>query len=357
MATVCREIGRRRLGSTGLCVTEIGFGAATLGNLYRPIADVDAGEALSTAFEAGLTYVDTAPFYGFGLSELRVGDALRGRQDIVVSTKVGRLLVADEEVSDDGERHGFRSAMRFRPVFDYRYDAILRSFEDSLSRLAVPRIDLLYIHDIGRRTHGSDHAAAWSQLIDGGGLRALEELRDGGAISGFGVGVNEIEACLDVMAEARLDAVLLAGRYTLLEQHALDEVLPACARSGASLIVGGRYNSGILATGTRQGGPVHYDYAPASPELIARVAAMEAVADRHDVALAAAALQFPLAHPQVASVIPGLDSADRVSETLDLYRAPIPDGFWVDLKAEGLLRDDTPVPGDSRRANSGGVRA
>jgi D-threo-aldose 1-dehydrogenase len=171
------------------------------------------------------------------------------------------------------------------------------------------------------------------------------------------VGVNEIEACLDVMAEARLDAVLLAGRYTLLEQHALDEVLPACARSGASLIVGGRYNSGILATGTRQGGPVHYDYAPASPELIARVAAMEAVADRHDVALAAAALQFPLAHPQVASVIPGLDSADRVSETLDLYRAPIPDGFWVDLKAEGLLRDDTPVPGDSRRANSGGVRA
>jgi hypothetical protein len=123
MATVCREIGRRRLGSTGLCVTEIGFGAATLGNLYRPIADVDAGEALSTAFEAGLTYVDTAPFYGFGLSELRVGDALRGRQDIVVSTKVGRLLVADEEVSDDGERHGFRSAMRFRPVFDYRYDA------------------------------------------------------------------------------------------------------------------------------------------------------------------------------------------------------------------------------------------
>ncbi len=336
-------IPTRSIGATGLRVGELGFGAAPLGNLYEPLTDDVARATIGAAIDAGLRYVDTAPYYGLGLSERRVGDALRGMGDVVVSTKVGRVLVPDGAVQDDRERHGFRSAMPFSPVYDYSYDGIMRSCEASLQRLGLARIDILYVHDIGALTHRGDHAVTFRQLADGG-LKALTELRDGGAIGAFGIGVNEIAVCLEVMAEARLDAILLAGRYTLLEQAALDDLLPVCTAAGTSIVVGGPYNSGILATGTRAGGVLHYDYAPAPPEIVARVRGIESVAAQHGVTLAAAALQFPLAHRQVASVIPGLASPHRVAQTVALYREAIPADFWAELRAQGLLRGDAPVP-------------
>ena len=342
------DIARRTVGRTGLTVTELGFGAASLGNLYQPVADVDARAAIDAALDAGMTYVDTAPHYGRGLSERRVGDAVRTRANVVVSTKVGRLMDPDASITDDRERDGFRSAMPFRMRYDYSHDGILRSHEHSLQRLGLGRVDLLYVHDIGGYTHGDAAGEYWEQLTRGGGLKALARLRDEGAIAGFGIGVNEIAVCLDVMREMPLDAILLAGRYTLLEQDALDTLLPACATAGTSIVIGGPYNSGILATGTKGGGVLHHDYGPASDAVIARVRGIEAVADRHGVRLPAAALQFVLAHPSVASVIPGLGSAARVGQTMDLYRAAIPADFWAELRHEGLLRADAPIPATTK---------
>lgn len=337
-------IPTRRVGATNLFVTELGFGAATLGNLYKPLADADARATLDAALAGGLTYVDTAPHYGRGLSERRVGDALRGRENAVLSTKVGRLMLPDPTITDDREREGFRSPMPFRREYDYSRDGIMRSVEASLHRLGLARIDLLYVHDIGTLTHGAANARYWGQLTTGGGFAALERLRDEGSIAGFGLGVNEVAVCLDAMREVQMDAILLAGRYTLLEQEALDALLPACADAGTSIVIGGPYNSGILATGTKDGGMIHYDYGPAPAAVIAKVRAIETVCDRHAVPMPAAALQFALAHPQVASVIPGLSNAERVADTVALHAHPIPADFWAELRAERLIRDDAPVP-------------
>lgn len=339
-----KGIPTRPLGRSGLSVAELGFGAATLGNLYHPVSDDEARAALDAALAGGLTYIDTAPHYGRGLSERRVGDAIRLRPEVVLSTKVGRLLDPDASVVDDRMRDGFRSPMPFRMRYDYSHDGILRSHEHSLHRLGAARIDILYVHDIGTLTHGDAAAAYWEQLTSGGGLRALERLRGEGAIGGFGIGVNEIAICLDVMERARLDAILLAGRYTLLEQGALDALMPRCADAGTMVVIGGPYNSGILATGTRSGAPVHYNYAPAPAKIRDRVARIEAVAGRHGVPLAAAALAFVLAHPQVASVIPGIGSARRVDQTLALYRTTIARDFWAELRDERLIRADAPTP-------------
>ncbi len=338
------RIPLRRVGTTGLRVTELGFGGAPLGNLYESMPDSAARDTLSAAIEAGIAYFDTAPYYGFGLSERRLGDGLREHESLVVSTKVGRLLQADARLHGSGLRHGFCSPLPFEPVFDYSYDGVMRSWEASQQRLGLARIDILLAHDIGRLTQGVNHDVTFRQLTTGGGLRALERLRADAAIQAMGLGVNEIEICLEAMAHARLDVILLAGRYTLLEQGALDALLPACARSGTSIIVGGPYNSGILATGTRQGGPLHYNYEPAPAAVIERVRRLEAHCDRYHVPLAAAALQFPLAHPQIASVIPGLASRQQIGRTLTLYETPIPAELWQDLKHEGLVRADAPVP-------------
>lgn len=334
---------RRLLGSTGLPVAEIGFGAGTLGNLYHPVSDAEARAALEAGLAAGIDYFDTAPFYGFGLSERRVGDALRG-VDAVLSTKVGRLLAPDPGLRGDALRDGFRSPMPFRPLFDYTYDGIMRSWEASLHRLGVARVNVLFVHDIGAMTHGAEHGQRFAQLADGGGLRALEQLRAAGEIDGFGIGVNEVAVCHAVMAQAHLDVILLAGRYTLLEQAPLQQLLPDCLRAGTALVIGGPYNSGILATGTGSAQPF-YDYAPAPPDIVARVARIEAVAARHGVTLAAAALQFPLAHPAVACVLPGLASAARVGQTLRLHGEAIPAAFWEELRHDGLLHPAAPVPG------------
>lgn len=338
-------IALRDLGTTGLKVTELGFGTAPLGNLFRPLPQSAAHETLAAAEAAGVGYYDTAPFYGFGLSERRLGDALRARQDVVLSTKVGRLLKPVPGPVDAAQvRHGYATPMPFEPVYDYSYDAVMRSYEASLQRLGLSRIDILYIHDIGRLTHGGQNAARMAELTRGGGLKALEELRESQAIAGFGVGVNEIEACLDVMEHARLDVILLAGRYTLLEQNPLDELFVLCEKVGTAIVIGGPYNSGILAVGTKTAAPLYYNYEPAPAEVIDKVRRIEAVCDRHGVPLAAAALQFPLAHKLVASVIPGLDSPERVSQTIALYRHKIPPALWQDLVQERLVRADAPVP-------------
>lgn len=323
----------------------LGLGCAPLGNLYRQISDGEARAVLDAAWDAGLRYYDTAPFYGFGLSERRVGDALRARprHEFLLSSKVGRLLDPIARANGSEMRMGFASPMPFTPRFDYSYDGVMRSYEASLHRLGLSRIDILLVHDIGRMTHGADNDRHFRDLAEGG-YRALDELRAAGDISAVGLGVNEWEVCDAAMQIGRFDCFLLAGRYTLLEQDPLDRFFPKCSEHGASIILGGAYNSGILATGTRGGGEMHYNYAPAPPAIIARTQRIEAIADRHGVTLAAAALQFPLAHPVVASVIAGVGSAGRVAETIALFQEAIPAAFWEDMKAHELVAAHTPVP-------------
>lgn len=338
-------IPRNRSARTGLELPVLGFGAAPLGNLYQPVSDEEAKAALQAGIDAGLGYVDTAPHYGHGLSERRVGDGLRSQKDIVLSTKVGRILRPYPELAGRmDERHGFCSPLPFEQHYDYSHDGIMRSYEDSLTRLGLARADILFIHDIGRRTHGDANGQFMEQLVAGGGLKALEALRRAGAIAGFGLGVNEWEICLDVMALADLDFILLAGRYSLLEQTALDAFLPSCVARGTAVVIGGAYNSGILATGVRSGRPAHYDYGVAPPAVVERVRALEEVCDAFEIPLAAAALQFPLAHPAVASVVLGLGKASRVRQTVDLYNTQIPQAFWASLVERGLLRADAPTP-------------
>jgi D-threo-aldose 1-dehydrogenase len=338
-------LGTREIGRTGLHVSRLGLGTATLGNLYERVSDQEASAILVAAVDEGVTYIDTAPYYGFGLSERRVGDALRERRDIVVSTKVGRLLSPDGSSAAQAERHGFKSSMPFSPVYDYSYSGVLRSHEDSLQRLGLARIDILYIHDIGASTHGSDDALHFDALTRGGGLRALEQLRASGIIRAFGVGVNEIEACHRVMDHAALDVILLAGRYTLLEQGAVSSLLPRCEKAGTSVVIGGPYNSGILATGVKRGSALHYDYSPPAAHILRRVEAIENLCDRFGVPLAAAALQFPLAHSTVVSVIPGLDHPRRIAETVSLCQVKITGDLWIALRSAGLIDEAAPVPG------------
>ena len=338
-------VASRAIDRAGLVVSELGFGAAPLGNLYQSVSDDAARRTLETALTAGIGYVDTAPHYGFGLSERRVGDVLRQRRGYVLSSKVGRLLEPVRSFREDEDRLGFRTPMPFEPVFDYSYDGVLRSHQDSLQRLGLSRIDILYVHDIGARTHRVHHAQRFDQLTLGGGFRALEELRRAGDIAALGLGVNEWEICVRASDYADLDVVLLAGRYTLIEQGALEQFFPMCERRNISVVVGGPFNSGILATGVRSGREPHYDYGPPSSGIIARVARIEAICEAHGVALAAAALQFPLAHKSVVSVIPGADHPDQVAAAVRLYRAPIPQVFWEELKAQGLIAAEAPVPG------------
>ncbi|WP_076068528.1 aldo/keto reductase [Sphingomonas montana] len=325
----------------------LGFGAGSVGNLYRAMPDVDAAATLQCAWDAGLRYFDSAPHYGFGLSEKRVGSALaRLDPDVaaIVSTKVGRRLDAVPPGTDLSlPRQAFVTPEPFESIFDYSYDAVMRSYEASRVRLRRDRIDILYAHDLGRMAHGADHPRRFAEFMDGG-YRAMHALRAVGAVGAIGLGVNETRICEEVMAVADIDVVLLAGRYTLLEQDALESFLPLCVRRDVKIVLGGPYNSGILAKGVRHGGELHYDYQPAPAAIVARVGAIEALCASHGVPLAAAALQLPLAHPQVVSVIPGLGSAAQVSQAVTLMATAIPPALWRDLKDQGLIRLDTPVP-------------
>jgi D-threo-aldose 1-dehydrogenase len=327
-----------------LDVTVLGFGGAPLGNLYAPISDVDAQATLEAAWDEGMRLFDTAPLYGYGLSEERFarGLAARPRDAFVLSTKVGRVLrdCAPEEVPR-GQFHGTPSRTF---VYDYSYDGVMRSFEDSLSRLQVDRIDMLLVHDVDAFTHGSREAAETriNELFTEGGYRALETLRSSGAIAGFGAGVNESDICEALAHRGDFDCFLLAGRYTLLEQAALESLLPLCVTRDIGIILGGPFNSGILATGAVPG--AFYNYAPAPPDVLARVARLEQVCRAQGVSLQAAALQFVFAHPAIRSVIPGASAPGQVHANAALLRAPIPDAFWQELTHAGLIRPDAPVP-------------
>ncbi len=316
-------------------MTALGFGAAALGNLYTPVGDDEASAAVGAALDEGIRYFDTAPYYGYGLSEERLGKALAALsdEDVVVSSKVGRLLVPRAGPARNDQ--GFVDALPFDAVFDYSYDGVMRSLEDSLRRLGRRRIDVLLLHDVGRFTHGDAHDEVFEAAMNGA-YRALEELRRTGSVGAIGLGVNESEVCLQAMERGDFDCFLLAGRYTLLDQSAEEVLLPRCLERGISIIAGGPFNSGILASDLSAGVP--YDYEAAPDELLRRARAIDRVCRSHEVALAAAALAFPLTHASVASVIPGARSAAEVRQNARALRQPIPPDLWDDLRAEGLLR-------------------
>jgi D-threo-aldose 1-dehydrogenase len=300
---------RVRLGPTDVEVTRLGLGTAPLGYLYREVADEDAAAVLERAWDAGLRLFDTAPFYGHGLAERRAGAALRGRprDAFTLSTKVGRLVRGDPPDS----------------VFDFGEAAARVSLEESLARLGLDRVDVLHVHDPDRH---ADRALA-------GAFPALRALRSEGRVRAIGSGMNQWQLLARFVREASLDCVLLAGRFTLLDQSGLDVLLPLCLERGVGVLVGGPLNSGILAD-PRPGAP--YNYAPAPPELVERARELGAVCERHGVPLAAAALQFPLRHPAVSAVLVGARSVEELDEDLRLFRWEMPDALWADLRAIGV---------------------
>jgi len=329
----------RTVADGRLRLTALGLGAAALAGMYAPVEAQEAADTLAAAWDAGLRYVDTAPYYGYTLGEHRVGAFLRGlpRPDFVISTKVGRLMRPDASVRAGSD--GWARPLPFRPVFDYRRDAILRSVEDSLQRLGLDRVDMLLVHDIGRVTHGDLHEAHWHALTREGGFRALEELRRDGRVAAVGLGVNEWQVMQDAMQECDLDCSLLAGRYTLLEQGSLP-FLDECARRGHAIVVGGPFNSGLLA------GQAKFDYVDAPAELLRRAAALRAACAEFDVPLEAAALQFPLGHPAVASVLSGMRSPAQVRQNVAWFEQSIPAGLWDALRERGLLDGVASCPQD-----------
>ena len=331
---------KTRLHGNGL-----GFGGAPLGNLFHPVAEAEAITLVRHAHAAGVRYFDTAPHYGNGLSETRIGKALRGvaREEIILSSKVGRILVPDRAAPR--EQNSYVDVPPYRQRWDYSRAGTLRSIDDSLQRLGVSRLDIVYIHDIDRACHGAAYAQRLDQVF-AGAIPALAELRDRGLIGGFGLGVNDWRVCVEVLARVDLDIVLLAGRYTLLDQSALPELLPLCQRRGVAVVVGGPYNSGILATGAHpsDGSLPYFEYAPAGPERIARVAAIEAVCAEFDLPLRAAALQFPRGHPAVVNVIPGARTIAEFDQNLALATHAVPPAFWQALADRGLIAPGAPLP-------------
>ncbi len=334
---------RRPVGNTGLSLTRIGFGGAPIGDIKRAPSDAETRRLLDAAWEQGIRYFDVAPMYGAGLAERRLGDFLREkpRDEYVLSTKVGRLLVPDR--AHALERYGDMRAMPFRYVFDFSYDGIMRSFEHSIQRLGLERIDILYLHDLGRFSQGERHDETMRQAREGGGIRALTELRSSGAVKAIGAGVNEWPILDELMNHAHWDVFLLANRYTLLDHEVIDTFFPRCRREGVAIVDGAPLNAGILALGTAIPNPT-YDYRPAPEAILKRVAGLEAVCARYNVPLVRAALAFPLGNDLVASIIPGFSVPSDLETNLNHYRHPIPPELWQDLKREGLLHPEAPVP-------------
>lgn len=340
------NLEKRPVTASGLKVTTMGLGGTGLGNMYRATDPEVAHETVDAAFRNGLRYFDTAPVYGFGLAETRLGEAIQSlpRADIVISSKVGYDLVAipDSEVKPVL----WDEAPPFRADFDYSRDGTLRSIEGSLKRLRTDYIDMLAIHDPDEAIHfakGEDpYAKSRFREAMEGAYPVLDDLRSQGVIKAVGVGINQWQMLSDFVEAGQFDYFLLAGRYTLLEQEPLATLLPACKRKGTKLVIGGPYNSGILATGAVQGATFNTRNAP--PEVLERVQRLNAVCVSHGVPLAAAALQFPLAHELVVSVIPGARSVVELEQNLQYLRWPIPGSLWTDLRAENLIEDAAPIP-------------
>ena len=322
------------------------LGGAPLGNLFRAVEDECATALVRHAYAAGIRYFDTAPHYGHGRSERRMGDALRGfpRATYLLSTKVGRLLEARDDAPRD--QHGYVDTLPFVQRYDYTADGVRRSLDDSLQRLGLARVDIVYIHDIDRKTHGEAHSQRLVDALDGG-LPALAKLKSEGAIVAYGLGVNDVAICCEVLRNADLDVILLAGRYTLADQSALPALLPECERRGVAIVLGGPFNSGILATGARpaDGSMPYFNYGLAPPKIVERVAAIERVCVEFDVPLPAAALQFPDAHPAIATVIPGARSVAEFDANLRLAQVAIPREFWSTLRERRLVDPCAPLPG------------
>lgn len=325
---------------------KLGFGTAPLGNMFRNIPEEEALATVDAAWDHGVRYFDTAPFYGAGMAEIRLGNALakRRRNDYVLSSKVGRVILdelEDPATRDLGEKGGlFEFGRPNKMINDYSADATLRSIEDSLKRLNTDRLDIVWVHDIAQDFYGDEWLAQF-EIARTGAFRVLSRLRDEGVIKAWGLGVNRVEPCeltLD-LSEAQPDAFLLAGRYTLLDhERALQRLMPAAAKAGVDIVVGGPYSSGILAGGS------HFEYQKAPPEIIARVERIKVIANRHQVSIKAAALQFSLANPAVAAVIPGASRPERIAEDAQALKAAIPAAFWQEIRQEKLVAADAPLP-------------
>lgn len=352
-----RELAQ--LGRTPLKVARLGFGMAPLGGLYAAVSDEDAAQTLDHAWDMGIRYYDVAPLYGYGQAEARLGRLLqtKPRDEFVISTKVGRLLypldevIANPSLDRDWQRLGsvtgiggaddepdeglndwyYRGVPDVRPVYDYSYDGVMRSIEASLKRTGLDRLDILWIHDPD---------AHWEQAI-GGAYPALAELRSQGVVTAIGAGMNQAEMLTRFAREGDFDAFMCAGRYTLLDQRALEELLPVCVEKNIGIVIAGVMNSGLLANPSPES---HFDYAPAPKEWIDRALRLKTVCDRNDVPLRAAALQFVFAHPAVVTVVAGVRKVSHLDDTAAMMQVPIPDALWEELRAEGLLAPDAPTP-------------
>ncbi|MEM9635623.1 MAG: aldo/keto reductase [Pseudomonadota bacterium] len=311
---------------------KLSFGCSGLAGLYKPVSQAEAAEVLSEAWNAGIRYFDTAPHYGNGQSERRVGDFLRERDNWVLSTKVGRVLSPSK--SSQAEVNGFHDPLPFTQHFDYTYDGIMRSVEASFHRLGLNKIDILYVHDIGDPAVGTDTPSHQKDLLDSG-ARALADLKAEGSVSSVGLGVNTIKICEDLIGRMEIDLILLAGRYTLLDQSAESRLFPLCDKHLIRLVIGGVFNSGILATGAVEG--AFFDYAPASQEVLQRVRRLQAICDGHSVPLATAALQFPSSKPCVASTLIGTSKVSSLKRNISAWSSEIPEALWRDVRSEGLI--------------------
>ncbi|MEO8008328.1 MAG: aldo/keto reductase [Betaproteobacteria bacterium] len=335
------ELNRKTLGRSKLALSVLGFGGTGLGNMYVAMSERSVIDTLAAAYAAGIRYYDTAPLYGHGLSELRTGSGLRMFADptVIVSSKVGwRLRPAFGKPAEAGL---FRDITAFARFNDYSYDGAMRSFEDSLNRLGTDRIDILMIHDVDRRNQGERFPNVFKEAM-AGAYKAVLSLREQGVIKAIGCGLNEWEACQAFAEAGDFDCFLLAGRYTLLEQESLKSFLPLCKKRDIGIILGGPYNSGILASGAVK--DAWFNYAPATTQVLTKVAAIEKICADHGVPLKAAALQFPLHHPSVASVIPGISNAAELSENLRMLRIRISAEFWRELKSAKLMDAKAPTP-------------
>ena len=335
---------KRKLGQTDVAVTEFGFGGAPLGELFVPVPEAQAQETLAAAWEGGIRYYDTAPFYGYGKSEHRIGHFLRQQQrdDYILSTKIGRVLTPARDAStfDSG---GWVGGLPFEFHYDYSYDGVMRSWEDSMQRLGLASVDLLLIHDLDEFFWDTEQKlTAYEQQLRASGWRALEELKRDGRIRAIGAGINRSPAIARLLDLVDLDFFIVAMPYTLLDQAVLDDEFPRCQQRGVGIVIGSPFASGILVTGPVEG--ARYAYGIASEEILQKTRQIQAVCARHDVPLPCAAIHFALAHPSVAAIIPGGFQAEHVRQNLDFYGACVPAALWAELKSEGLLRDDAPTP-------------